>query len=146
MDTRFGRFLAVLIFAEKQHLILPQVFEPSTMKLAFLTSLPLTMALAILSMVSLTVCVTPRQVNSNTVLDGGLTSVMVELSGPLLEDDTMDGTHGRWLSVDVPASYVLPGVAQASGQGHCPPPPAPAVFGPVDAMEVSGTVEESRGK
>ena len=116
------------------------------MKLAFLTPHPLTMALTILSMVSLTVCVTPRRVNSNTLMDGGLTSVMVELSGPLLEDDTMDGTHGRWLSVDVPASYVLPGVAQSSGQGHCLPPPAPAVSGQVDAMEVSGIVEESRGE
>ena len=116
------------------------------MKLAFLTHPPLTMALAILSMVSLTVCVTPRRVNSNTVMDGGLTSVMVELSGPLLEDDTMDGTHGRWLSVDVPASYVLPGVAQSAGPGHCLPPQATAVSGHVDAMEVSGIGEDSRGE
>ena len=87
--------------------------------------------------------VTPQGANPTTPLDGGLTSIMVEFSGPLRENNTYDGCHGRWMTVDVPAN-VLTGGLQSGGQVPGPSQGVGANQGQVPG--VSGHVEDSRGK
>ena len=81
--------------------------------------------------------------NPTTPMEGGLTSVMVEFSGPLREDNTYDGCQGRWMAVSVPAN-VLAGGLQPSGP--VPGPVQQVVAGPGQVSEDSGHVEDSRGK
>ena len=87
--------------------------------------------------------VTPQGIGPHTPLAGDVTSIMVEFSGPLRENNTYDGCHGRWLPVEVPVN-VNQGGAQPSEQVPGQSQRTGADAG--SAQEDSGEVEDSRGE